>query len=296
VDTLGALALDQVDLLVVLGGQIGAYDDALYPFLSEEVDLIRQQLESGRPILGICLGAQLMARALGASVAPMSSKEIGYAPLQLAQRLERLREPVLGQHLAGLARQDAQQLELARGEVHGHVGHAAFAALNVQFERSETPERTRLLRGPSRHGANARDQLRHREGLDKKVVGTVFQAAQPLVERRARGDDDDRRRETFSPPLAQQRQAVTIGQAQVEHDDLGRARSSKALCIDGTTQPLDVESSGAQGPRQRGPRATSSSINKTCMRGALSVRRAVRLACAVLRSSSTHHLSQRSTR
>lgn len=84
VDELWSIDLPQVDLLVVLGGPIGAHDDALHPFLSEEVEVIGRRLESGRPVLGICLGAQLMARALGARVAPMGNKEIGYAPLQLS--------------------------------------------------------------------------------------------------------------------------------------------------------------------------------------------------------------------
>lgn len=81
VDDLWKIDVSQVDLLAVLGGPIGAHDDALYPFLAEEVELIRQRMGSGRPLLGICLGAQLMARALGAAVAPMGRKEIGYAPL-----------------------------------------------------------------------------------------------------------------------------------------------------------------------------------------------------------------------
>ena len=71
------------DLLVVLGGPIGAYEEHLYPFLEQELRHIRQRLEQGKPVLGICLGAQLMARALGADVAPMGVKEIGYAPLSV---------------------------------------------------------------------------------------------------------------------------------------------------------------------------------------------------------------------
>lgn len=71
------------DLLVVLGGPIGAYEDDAYPLLREEISLLERRLAAGRPTLGICLGAQLMARALGARVYPGPEKEIGFAPLDL---------------------------------------------------------------------------------------------------------------------------------------------------------------------------------------------------------------------
>jgi GMP synthase (glutamine-hydrolysing) len=83
VGDLTALKNQSIDLLVVLGGPIGAYDDALYPYLADELAFIQQRLQLQQPILGICLGAQLMARALGAAVAPMGHKEIGFAPLTL---------------------------------------------------------------------------------------------------------------------------------------------------------------------------------------------------------------------
>lgn len=83
VDTVAALSNSQIDLLVVLGAPIGAYDDKLFPFLSDEVALIQERLQAQQPILGICLGAQLMARALGEPVEPMGHKEIGFAPLTL---------------------------------------------------------------------------------------------------------------------------------------------------------------------------------------------------------------------
>lgn len=82
-DDLSAPSLQAADLLVVLGGPIGAFDEHLYPFLLGELALLHARLASGRPLLGICLGAQLIARALGACVRPMGHKEIGFGPLAL---------------------------------------------------------------------------------------------------------------------------------------------------------------------------------------------------------------------
>lgn len=95
-EELAALDAAASDLMVVLGGPIGAFDEAAYPFLAAELDLVGRRLAAGRPLLGICLGAQLIARALGAGVAPMGVKEIGFGALTLTPE---------GEHsaLAGLA-------------------------------------------------------------------------------------------------------------------------------------------------------------------------------------------------
>jgi len=86
IDDLGAVDAVAPDLMVVLGGPIGAFDDGFHPFLKQELALVRQRLDSGRPLLGICLGAQLMARALGAKVYPLGVKEIGFSPLDLTEQ------------------------------------------------------------------------------------------------------------------------------------------------------------------------------------------------------------------
>ncbi len=84
-DDLAAIDEAAFDLLIVLGGPLGAYEEDVYPFLNDELALIDRRLKANRPILGICLGAQLMARALGAEVRPGPAKEIGWGPVALTE-------------------------------------------------------------------------------------------------------------------------------------------------------------------------------------------------------------------
>lgn len=72
------------DLVIVLGGPIGVYETETYPFIAAEIAAVRARIHANKPILGICLGAQMMAAALGARVAPGPVKEIGYALLTLS--------------------------------------------------------------------------------------------------------------------------------------------------------------------------------------------------------------------
>lgn len=84
-DDLGARDLIDADLLIVLGGPIGVYEAKNYPFLRHEIVAVERRLKMGRPVLGLCLGAQIMARALGARVYKGKRKELGWSPLELTE-------------------------------------------------------------------------------------------------------------------------------------------------------------------------------------------------------------------
>jgi GMP synthase (glutamine-hydrolysing) len=72
---------ETADLLLILGGPMAVYQAEDHPFLSAEIDLSARRLTGDLPTLGICLGAQVMAAALGARVRPGVSREIGWFPL-----------------------------------------------------------------------------------------------------------------------------------------------------------------------------------------------------------------------
>ncbi|MFV8582079.1 glutamine amidotransferase [Ralstonia pseudosolanacearum] len=160
---LPAEALAAADLVVVLGGPIGAFDDDRYPFLREETDAIARRLAARKPLLGICLGAQLMARALGAAVAPMGDnvKEIGFAPLadgtpvlhwhgdrfELPPGATRLASTsvcaeqafALGDHALGLQFHLEADLRELEAWLIGHAAELAAAGIDPRTLRGQAP-------------------------------------------------------------------------------------------------------------------------------------------------------------
>src|SRR5438270_11706833 len=69
--------------IVAMGGSMGAYEDALHPWLSAEKRLIAQAVRAGTPYWGVCLGAQLLAASLGARVQPGPATELGVLSVSL---------------------------------------------------------------------------------------------------------------------------------------------------------------------------------------------------------------------
>ena len=75
-------APDSVDFLVIMGGPMSVNDFHSFPWLAEELTYVQSFLKTGKPVLGICLGAQMIAKALGASIYANSQREIGWFPIQ----------------------------------------------------------------------------------------------------------------------------------------------------------------------------------------------------------------------
>lgn len=73
------------DLLIILGGPVSVNDKAMFPFIEAEINLLKQRIAADKPTLGICLGAQLIASALGVDVYPGKEKEIGWYPLNITE-------------------------------------------------------------------------------------------------------------------------------------------------------------------------------------------------------------------
>jgi GMP synthase-like glutamine amidotransferase len=71
-------ALPEIDLIIIMGGPMSVHDELECPWLVEEKKFLREAIKAGIPMLGICLGAQLLASALGAEVYKCSQKEIGW--------------------------------------------------------------------------------------------------------------------------------------------------------------------------------------------------------------------------
>ena len=93
-DEMPAESWEEVKALIILGGPMGVYEEEKYPFLKWEKTIIRSAIKNSIPLLGICLGAQLIASAVGAEVHPGNFKEIGWYPVTMT--LEGEMDPLLG--------------------------------------------------------------------------------------------------------------------------------------------------------------------------------------------------------
>jgi len=92
---------DGFDVLFVMGGPMNIYEQAKYPWLAPEKAFIREVVEAGLPVAGICLGAQLLADSLGGRVVSNGQREIGWFPVEPVEPLPKILRPLFeGPHEA----------------------------------------------------------------------------------------------------------------------------------------------------------------------------------------------------
>lgn len=150
---------DTIDLLIVMGGPMGVHDIDLYPWLRAEKDFLRDTIDTGKRVLGICLGAQLIADVLGARVYPNGQKEIGWFPVTRSNGAE---QSPLGRLLPACFHAfhwHGDTFDLPPGAVHlaqsDVCQHQAYAIgdriLGLQFHLETTPESAQEL---IEHGAD----------------------------------------------------------------------------------------------------------------------------------------------
>ncbi|WP_430867663.1 glutamine amidotransferase-related protein [Demequina aurantiaca] len=133
------------DLVVVLGGPIGVGDADLFPTIEEETRLIRDRLDAGLPVLGVCLGAQLIAHALGWTVKP-GELELGWGiidvnPAGMSTPLRHIEGvPVLQWHGDTITAPPGQEL-LASTDVTACQAFVVGSGFGIQFHPEVDPER-----------------------------------------------------------------------------------------------------------------------------------------------------------
>lgn len=149
-------SLSQIDALIALGGPMSVNDELELPWLKDEKRFIKQAINSGMPVLGICLGAQLMASSLGSRVYSGIEKEIGWFPVygcECGNNSYGFPEKIEVFHWHGETFElPAGAKHLARSEgCHHQAFQIGPRAIGLQFHLETTPESADSIINNCRH-------------------------------------------------------------------------------------------------------------------------------------------------
>ncbi|MBI4488477.1 MAG: gamma-glutamyl-gamma-aminobutyrate hydrolase family protein [Deltaproteobacteria bacterium] len=168
--------------LIVMGGPMAVYEQDRFPFLRQEIRLIENALQEEKPILGVCLGSQLLAAALGAKVTKGRKKEIGWYPISLTDAAmtdplwSGMQSPFVAYHWHG------DIFELPR---------AAFSLASSDLTRCQA----------FRCGDHAYGFLFHME-VTEKIIGQMVETfTDELIEEDIDGDEIVRQEKDYLPSL-----------------------------------------------------------------------------------------------
>lgn len=112
-------AFDEVRAVIVMGGPMNVYEEEKFPFLKKEDQFIKKLVQEGIPILGVCLGSQLLAKALGAKVMKAGAPEIGWGDVEVTE--DGAKDPFFGELKSKKLRVlqwHEDTFELPKGAVH----------------------------------------------------------------------------------------------------------------------------------------------------------------------------------
>jgi GMP synthase-like glutamine amidotransferase len=146
-------ALDGIDLLIVMGGPMSVNDEAQHPWLAAEKRFVRDAIAAGKAVLGVCLGAQMIASALGARVYPNAEREIGWFPVHAVPGSAEVAAGFRFPPSIEVLHWHGETFDLPPGAIHlarsQACEHQAFSigrrVVGLQFHLEATPESVRAM-------------------------------------------------------------------------------------------------------------------------------------------------------
>ncbi len=170
--------------LIVMGGPMGVYEYSKYPFLRDEMRLLEAALKQGKPVLGVCLGSQLLAAVLGAEVTKGEKKELGWHPVTLTE------DAAADRLFSGITP------EFWPFHWHGDIFPLPAQAVRLASSRQTTNQ-------AFRYGTNAYGILFHLEVTQEQISQMLLDFADELAEAGGKPGDITEQTPTHLPVLQQ---------------------------------------------------------------------------------------------